>query len=306
MSSSRLPRIAVAGETIWQQTHSAGALIPAQISGAALTAMILAAWDVPVSLVSLVGDDEAGEHARSGLVAAGVDLAWLTTRPGQSTAQMTVATDNQGVETVIDTVPGPRLARGDRLDIYAIFGCALVLLDLDDFALRQFLVDLPAHTVPTTRLLGTLSGLATSSEPERLRVTLAHDAIVGTDAEFLALTGAATLDEGLMEFQDAMRISNLRAAMLLQPTETTILTPAARSNLHAAVHIPLGGTARAGLLAGMAYGMVQRWPWERVVPFATMTAMLTAAKRSDDAESPSPSLEEISRRLSLDPATLEP
>jgi ribokinase len=303
MSPTRSSRIAVVGATVWQQARTTDGAATEHLASAALTALILATWDVPVSLVSLIGDDAAGAHARAALAAAGVALTHLTRRPGEPTTQVTVAIDDQGVETAVEAHQGPRLVRGDRLDIYEIFSHDLVLLDLDDFALRQFLVDLPAHTVPTTRLLGTLTGLMDASEPERLRVALAHDAIVATEPEFLALTGG-TLDAGLTQFHQAMRISNLRAAIVPQPNGTIILTPAARSDLDSSVPLPFGASARAGYLAGVAFGMAQRWPWGQVVPFAATAAALTQAASSSGTAIPS--LNQISQRLNLDPAILNP
>jgi sugar/nucleoside kinase (ribokinase family) len=268
-----------------------------------LTSIILAGWDVAVSLVSVVGDDDLGRRARADLAGAGVDVTWLASRADQTTTHKTISSDNQGEQTAAEVVQGPRLVRGDRLDIHAIFGHDLVLLDLDDFALRQFLVDLPAHTVPTTRLLGTLTHIAESS-PEHLRVALAHDALVGTESEFLTLTAASMVDEGLSAFQQAMRVSNLRAAILLRPTGTTILTPAARSDIASAVQQPTSPPAHAALLAGIAYGMAHRWAWEHVVPFAATAATLAGASRPETSETPS--LAQISALLESDPATLNP
>jgi sugar/nucleoside kinase (ribokinase family) len=269
-----------------------------------LTALILAGWDVPVSFVSLIGDDAAGALAHSTLAAAGVDLTHLTTRPGRPTTRATVAIDNAGIETPVEMVQGPWLVRGDRLDVYDIFSHDLVLLDLEDFALRKFLVDLPAHTVPTTRLLGTLSGLMDAPESERLRVALAHDAIVATEPEFLALSGLPSLEEGLTQFQQSMRISNLRAAILLRSHGTTVLVSATRSELDASILLPFDASTRAAYLAGVTYGMAYRWPWDQVCPFAATAAALmqSGPARGTDI----PSLNQIAKRLNLDPATLNP
>ena len=53
--------------------------------------------------------------------------------------------------------------RGDQLDIAGLFGGDVLVLDVADVSLRRFLLDLPAHTVPTTRILGPLSYLADKS-----------------------------------------------------------------------------------------------------------------------------------------------
>jgi sugar/nucleoside kinase (ribokinase family) len=304
MSPTRSFRIAVTGATLWQQARAADGAATERLAGAALIGMILAKWDVPVSLVSVIGDDDAGARARAILANGRVDLTHLATREGKLTTREIVSIDNSGTEIPVEDFQGPRLVRGDRLDIYDIFSHDLVLLDLDDFALRQFLVDLPAHTVPTTRLLGTLTGLTNPSEPERLRVALAHDAIVATEPEFLALTGAASLEAGLTQFHQTMRISNLRAAILLRSNGTTILTPAARSEVERSVSLTFSASARAAYLAGVAYGMAHRWPWDQVVRFAGGAATLTSTGPSGGADIPA--LDQISPRLDLNPAILNP
>ena len=87
--------------------------------------------------------------------------------------------------------------RGDRLDVPAIFAHDLVLLDVDDMPLRRFLSDLPAHTLPATRLLGTLAYSAEPEHPDRLEVMLRHDAIVGNEREACLLTGATSLEQAI-------------------------------------------------------------------------------------------------------------
>ena len=91
---------------------------------------------------------------------------------------------------------------------------SLVLLDVDDMPLRRFLSDLPAHTLPATRLLGSLAYSAEPEHPDRLEVMLRHDAIVGNEREALLLTGAASLDEAIAIIRAGMVGSNLRAAVI--------------------------------------------------------------------------------------------
>ena len=57
-----------------------------------------------------------------------------------------------------------------------------LVLDVADVSLRRFLLDLPSHTVPTTRILGPLRYLVEKSVPH------AFDRLdISTDEEFRAL-----------------------------------------------------------------------------------------------------------------------
>src|SRR5215217_6142083 len=170
-SMGRMPRIATVGLASWDtllavDTYpSAGgyAIVDrkASLPGGTTTnsAVALARIGANVSFVGLIGDDIPGETIRHLLDREGVNTRWLDTRAGEPTDAAIVVVSNNPSDRTIFWPQGARIKKGDLFDIPAIFGHDLVLLDVDDMPLRRFLSDLPAHTLPGTRILGTLTYL---------------------------------------------------------------------------------------------------------------------------------------------------
>jgi sugar/nucleoside kinase (ribokinase family) len=142
-----------------------------------------------------------------------------------------------------------------------------VLLDVDDMPLRRFISDLPAHTLPATRLLGTLVYVADESIDDRLDVMLRHDAIVGNEREFLVVTGAADLESAVALVRSKMPGNNLRTAIVSRGDRGAIAFTATEYWEHPAYAIDVVDTTGAGdaFNAGISYGMALRWPWERTL-----------------------------------------
>ena len=260
------------------------------------TAVALARLGAQVALASAVGDDAEGETLRRTLVAAGVDTTWLVTRAGERTDRSTVVVSGHPPERTIFWQRGAEPRRGDKLAIEAIFGHDVVVLDLADVPLRRFLLDLPAHTVPRTRLLGTLTYLTDEAIPDAFDLALRHDVIVGSERDLLAVTGTWTLSDAAAAVRYRMRGENLRAAVVTRGAEgCRIVTeddlwqiPA----LSVAAVDPTG--AGDAFVAGVAYGLGQRWDltdWPRIGRFANAVGAL--AIRALGAQEALPTLGEV-------------
>jgi sugar/nucleoside kinase (ribokinase family) len=257
------------------------------------------------SLVALVGDDTPGTAIRAALERESVDLRWLRNRANEPSDAATVIVSRRPPERTVLWHQGARLRRGDQLDIWEIFAADLVLVDVDDLALRRYLVDLPAHTVPAARLLGAMTYLADVATRETLEIAVAHDALVGNERELRALTGGRTLDDACRRLQSEMRFANLRACAVSKGANgATILTETARWEIPA-FPVTVIDTTGAGdaFAAGIAYGMAKRWDWATTGRFANAVAGL--AVESLGAQASLPSLDQVASLLEVNRATLE-
>jgi len=301
---SRTPRIATVGLASWDTLLAVDsypspggyAVVDRQASlpGGTTTnsAVALARIGAEVSFAGLVGDDLPGETIRHALNREGVNTRWLETRIGEPTDAAIVVVSNNPSDRTIFWPQGARIVKGDLLDVPAIFGHDLVLLDVDDMPLRRFLSDIPAHTLPGTRILGTLTYLDLA-ESDRLDVMLRHDAIVGNEREAMRVTDEATLDAAIAKLQARMIGSNLRAAVIsCGALGGTAFTATERWDLPAN-RVDVVDTTGAGdaFTAGVAFGMSLRWPWLKTLTLAN--AMGGLATRALGAQASLPSLQDV-------------
>src|SRR5215210_3986072 len=96
------------------------------------TAVALSRLGARVRLASAVGADERGERVRRSLEAAGVDTGWITVKPEQVTTLATVIVSRNPLDRTIFAETGAQLARGDQLDVAALFGGDVLVLDVAD------------------------------------------------------------------------------------------------------------------------------------------------------------------------------
>jgi sugar/nucleoside kinase (ribokinase family) len=278
----RPPRIATIGLASWDLLLSvdrypepgAGAIVE-QLSEqpggtTANSAIALAKLGASVSFTGMIGDDANGEKLRGALEQAGVDLTWLRVREGERTDLAIVIVSREPVERTIYWPPGAHIVKGDQIDIPWLFGHDLVVLDTDDMPLRRFLSDLPAHTLPATRLLGTLVYASDLAIPDRLDVMLRHDAVVGNASELMRVAGVTDFETAVTIVQSRMVGSNLRAGVISRGERGAIAFTATERWAVDAYPIEVVDTTGAGdaFTAGVAFGMALRWPWERTLRLA--------------------------------------
>lgn len=297
---AQIPRIATIGLTSWDVLLATPSYPPvggyevideiASLPGGTTsnTALALAKLGADVSFAGMIGDDEAGENLRVALDVAGVDLRWLMKRAGEPTDSCYIVVSRDPADRTIFWRKGAKIVKGDPLDVPAIFAHDLVLLDFDDPPLLRFLTDLPAHTLPATRLLGTLGYVAEFTDPDRFDVMLRFDALVGNEREMRELTGTGSLEDAIDRLRDGMVGANLRAAAISRGRNGgTIITRDERWDLPAypvTVVDPTG--AGDAFTAGIAWGMARRLPWSRTLELANASGALVTRRLGAQASLP--------------------
>ncbi|MGH2615172.1 MAG: carbohydrate kinase family protein [Thermomicrobiales bacterium] len=314
MTLDRPPRIACIGVSDWDRLIAVGtypepggfARVLEEVSApggpTTNTAVALSRLGAQVRLASAVGDDERGRLVRGSLEAAGIDTREIAVKPGQISTLATVIVSTEPLDRTIFVETGARLVKGDRLDIAGLFGGDVLVLDVADVSLRRFLLDLPAHTVPTSRILGPLTQLANKGIPDAFDLALRHDVIVSNEPDLLDVTGTWTLSDATTALQHRMRGANLRAALITRGAEgSRLVTETERLNIsefNVDVVDPTG--AGDAFAAGVAWGMSQRWSWPEVGRFANAVGAL--ACRALGAQASLPSLDDVESLLAANPA----
>lgn len=307
---SRTPRVAAIGLASWDRllvvdrypAPGGYAIIRDELAGpggtTSNTAAALGRLGANVKLRALVGDDEAGTAMRAALAKAGVDTEWLTVSPGIPTDGATVIVSGEPPDRTIYWRQGARIARGDRIDIPELFGHDVVVMDVDDPPLRRWLVDLPAHTLPAARLLGTMSYLVEPEFHDRFDILMRHDVVVGNGQELQQITGASSLDEAIASVRARFRGENLRACVVSLGAQGSLAFTVDETWRVPAFDVDTVDTTGAGdaFAGGLAYAMASRWPWADALQFANAVAGLSTTRLG--AQSGLPSFDDVHRFLS--------
>jgi sugar/nucleoside kinase (ribokinase family) len=316
MTANRQPRIACIGVADWDRLLAvpvypeAGGFARVRQEVSALggpttnTAVALTRLGAQVGLAAAVGDDERGALVQRELERAGVGTAWLAVKPGRTTLATVIVSDEPRERTIF-LESGVQLERRDRLDVGGLLGGDLLVVDVPDVALRRFLLDLPAHTVPTCRLLGALNYLADPNLPDAFELALRHDVIVGNDRDVLTVTGTWTLADATMALQSQMRGQTLRAAFITRAAEGSLLVTETERRRIPAFHVDVVDPTGAGdaFVAAVAWGMAQRRPWVEIARFANAVGAL--ACRSLGAQASLPRLAEVEALLAAQPLGID-
>ena len=181
----------------------------------AISAVAAARLGANVSLVSRVGQDDLGDDLLTALTAEGIDTSRIHRLPERPTDETIVLISRSTGQRTIFLKQGARPSLGATLDIDSLFSDSICLVDVDDLSLFRFLVDLPVHTHPTARLLGTMTYLAEHPGKATDEILQRLDAVVGSDRDIVALTGTSTLNAALWKIQHLMCGSNLRFAAII-------------------------------------------------------------------------------------------
>lgn len=257
------------------------------------TAVALARLGADVTLRAVTGDDELGQTMRDHLAREGVDVSGVTVRTGEPTDASTIIVSQLPPDRTILWHRGAMIVKGDRLDIAGLFSHDVVILDMDDMPLRRFLSDLPAHTRPDVRILGTLTYLADAGHIDALDVALRSDVLVGNERQFCQLAGVDEPETALSVVVTHMRAAQLQVAVMSQGSRgCTIATENERWQIPAypATCVDATGAGDA-FAAGTAYGMAQRWDWPRTGRFANALGAL--AIRALGAQTALPTMADV-------------
>ena len=238
------PRIAVIGDIAADTSHT-----PAAPAGAAAIAIALARQGAEVTLRAVCGRDATGKAVLSALERHGIPLDLVDRASEPTTAIVGLPDRGAGI------IAGASLHKGARMDIYALFGHDAVVLDGRDQPLRRLLSDLPAHTVPAVRLIGTLTHLDVEAPAaDELEVALRFDALVGTARQLQALTGARSADEALASMRARLPGTHLRGVVAIVPDAIHIVEQG-----HGAAHrLPRHAPSLPDIVAHVAITLASR------------------------------------------------
>jgi sugar/nucleoside kinase (ribokinase family) len=250
---------------------------------------------VSVTLAAAVGDDAEGHALVEGLAAEGCDVRHMRVKRGVPTdaCLILVAPSENGTDRTILWEQGARLQLGDPLPIDELFQHDLVVVDVDDPKLRQFIVDLPAHVAPRTQLVGPLVYLTELESEHGLRLALQHDVIVGNDDELCYLTGTSELEAAIERLRALMPLHVTRLAAISRGADGCVIVTRRDVTPVPAFTVEVVDTTGAGdaFAAGVVYGRLRRWDPARLGRFAN--AMGALAVRALGARAALPTLAEV-------------
>lgn len=239
----------IIAENIGSEIHPGGA-----------AAIALAIRDVggEVTLRSRVGSDAAGDAVMKQTKAARIHPKF-TDRVDGTTSILTRAEDG----SVTDWSLGTHMAKDAKMDIYDLFAHNALVLDLYDQKLREFLIDLPAHTDGKVRMLTTLRHLD-HLEPQanELDIAMRCDTIVGTEDQFAKLIGEPVASNALGLIFEQMPLTHLRAAIAI--TNGGIEIIARDTRVLKPVQDAIPGMLVPQVVAGVAWGMATYAEWDTV------------------------------------------
>jgi sulfofructose kinase len=232
------------------------------------TALVaLQSWGLRTAYVGPFGDDAGGRDQRAALDAAGIDLRGARTRTGVASQVSMILVDAvSGERSVLWTRPADLALRADELDRDMLAAGRALLLDADDVATAIL-------AASWARDAGALVVLDVDDPGERTDELLAlTDVVIVADGFPQRHTGVADLRAALRRL--AARGPKLAAVTLgaggaLACVDDELLyVPALR--------VAVVDTTSAGDLfhAGCLYGLLQEWPIEKSLRFASAAAAL--------------------------------
>lgn len=250
-----------------------------------------------VALFGAVGGDDVGDRLLQALGRENLDLDGIQHLPDGATDQTTLLVSDRSQERTILWNRGARLERGSPLPIQPLFAADCCLIDADDYDLTRFLVDLPVHTSPNTRLLGTLTYLADSDAPDVIETAFRFDTLVGSIRQLMAVLSIDHPDLALADLQRRITGSNLRQAFITDGANGAFGVDAFALHHVPAVEVDSVDTTGAGdaFCGAIAFGMAKRWKIELMLSFASGTAALSTTALG--AQSALPTMEAVMARL---------
>jgi ribokinase len=249
-----------------------------------------------VSFFAKISDDETGDRTLAALAGIGVDCFQCQRAPGQPDISIVLGSAETGERTIL-WQQGPYLQRGDAIAIDDLFGADLTVIDTPDLPLRRFLTDLPAHTRPNAKLLGTLTFFATSIDCDRIEIALRHDVLVGNEREYAALIGHPDPVEAFDAVCAAMSGSNLRMAIMTRGPRGCIgRTQNEKTEVPAFPVSVIDSTGAGDAFAGaVAFAQALHWPLKQTLDLASATASFVIAGLG--AQRTQPTLDQVRERL---------
>ena len=225
------------------------------------TCAALATVGVPVLFASYVGADEAGERLIQSLRVTGCDVRYVKQRTGGRSDTGVIVVSGSGVERdrTIYWIQGEKPLLGDWLPIDELLDHEWLLIDVDDVRLRAFLLDLPAHRSPRTRLVGTMTYLV-EAPAVGWQHALRHEYMCGNERELRILTGAPSFEAAVEHAQREMVGNACRALFISRGSGGSVAIRQRTSTVAPAFQVEVVDTTGAGdgFAAGCLWGLVDR------------------------------------------------
>lgn len=304
-SIAKKPSIGVVGIASWDTMLSVSSMPDAggfafvdhaaELPGgtSANTAVAAARLGARVEFISAVGDDPAGVQLTESMAAAGVDVSRVRTAAGEPTDRTTVISSRDPANRTLLWRQGAIPRMGDRIDIDRLFTRQLVVLDSVDPALRRFLIDLPVHTYPEVKILSPMTYVVDFPGRDELQSVIRCDALVGSEAELLALTQCDSVDEAIRAIQERMRVSNLRSVAITRGNAGAMAFDANQVFSISALEVDVVDTTGAGdaFAGAFAVGLATRLDLLGALMLANCVAGLSV--RGFGAQTALPTLAEV-------------
>jgi ribokinase len=303
------PRVAVIGLSAWESiclpddlsnpdNHSSYRQNLESPGGSSVNiAVTLSRLGARASIVSAVGSDLHGRRIVQHLADENIGTDSICAKEYEPTiVKAHVASVVLSNEPHSSTV-GATLKLGDRVDIEQLFRHDLVLIDVADQALRRFLVDLPIHTVPTTRIMTTLSHIVNHAQEAPIETIFRSDGIVGTARKLCEVTGNDTPEIAIESIRNRMCGSNLRfGAVVHDDGSATVFGRQAAFRIAPWSVQIVDATGAVDAFAGaFAYGCALRWDLFAAGKFALAVASLSST--AVGSQSALPAFDEVVRLL---------
>ena len=233
----------------------------------------LARLGAQVRMFTKVGNDDWGRSTIEALAGTGVDTSGVIVADAQTDRSIMLVSAESGERTIL-WERGPSVERGDRLDIDRLFRVDLTIIDSPDYELCRFLTDLPAHTWPHARLLGTLSYLADVVAHDKVDIACRFDILVGNEREYCALTGESSPDSAFDSIVQRITGSNLRTAVITRGDRGAVAATELERIAVDPIPTILVDTTGAGdaFAAGLSYALSLRWPLKLALELASAVA----------------------------------
>lgn len=269
-----VPRIAAIGLTSWDRfvvvdTYpSAGSYeivretLEQSGGTTANMAHALARLGMQVTLCSKVGADAEGQELRRVLESLGCDCRYVESiSDGRSdSAIIVVSGSGDYVDRTIYWNQGARLKHGDAVPLNDLFEHDLVILDVDDARLRRFIVDLPMHVSPRTKLLGTLTYLVEIPPDDGIEMAIRHDYLTGNHKELCYLTQTGDPIVAIEALQSRMDYADTRLAAISLGSDGCAVVTETTVEMIPAFDVDVVDTTGAGdaFASGVALGILEQ------------------------------------------------
>jgi ribokinase len=273
----------------WTSVTSEASLPGGTTANSAAAATVLGA---SVKLFGAVGTDDTGDELVQSLRVKGIDTANILKLRQKSTDRTTLLVSTRTSERTIFWHRGARLTLGSPLNILDLFASNICLIDTDDYDLTRFLVDLPVHTSPVIRLVGTLSYLPDAHASDIIETLLGFDCIVGSKHDLGVIIGADNENQAITRLQELMVGSNLRSAFLTDGKLGSCAVDRASTVEVSAIPVQSVDTTGAGdaFAGAVVFGLGNRWGLEDILYLANAVGAL--ATMDYGAQTALPSLAE--------------